>query len=354
MQAYLTFLKKLEQGQVAPVYLFFGEEDYLRRQAVSELSKRLLQEESAQFNCDLVDGEETSLEKVVSLAGAPPFLSSRRLVVVRHAPYFAGRGKKAAAAASPAEEETKETLSSGEKTLLAYLQNPAATTCLVFETGHPVDQRKKLFKAVQKAGQAVEFTCLKNEELNRWLLKQAGRAGKKIAPATAELIIRRVGRSMSLLNSELEKLIAYTGERAVITKEDVQQVTVRLVEESIFAVVDALGERRAKKALAGVRDLVFAGEPPPAILAMIARQFRLLLQAKELAARGAAQPAQISKELGVPPFVGKKILAQSNNFSFEQLAKALKYLLDLDVAIKTGKQDFYPAVEKLVLSLLAC
>jgi len=358
MQAYINFLKKLEQGQVAPVYLFYGEEDYLRRQAVHELTRRLLPGEAAQFNFDLLDGEETSLEQVISLAQAPPFLSSRRLVVVRHAPYFAGRGKKAGAvgmagtagADTPAEEEAKE--KPEEKAFLAYLQNPAATACLVLETGHPVDQRKKIFKAVQKAGQAIEFAHLKNEDLNRWLLKQAARAQKKMAPGTAELIIGRVGQSMTLLSNELQKLIAYTGENSVITSEDVRQVTPRLVEENIFAVVDALGERRAKRALTGIRDLLAAGEPPPVILAMVARQFRLLLQVKELAAKG-DQPAEISKQLGVPPFVAKKISAQSKNFSFAQLEQTLEQLLAFDVAIKSGRQDFYPAMEQLVLSLLA-
>ncbi len=354
MQAYINFLQKLEQGQVAPVYLFYGEEDYLRRQAVSELTRRLLPAEAAQFNYDLLDGEEASLGMVISLAQAPPFLSSRRLVVVRHAPYFAGRGKKVPDAGADAlpEEEAKEKAAPEEKAFLAYLQNPAPTACLVLETGHPVDQRKKIFKAVQKTGQAIEFARLRSADLNRWLLKQAARAGKKMAPAAADLIINRVGQSMTLLNNELQKLIAYTGESGMITREDVLQTTPRLVEENIFAVVDALGERRAKRALAGIRDLLAAGEPPPVILAMVARQFRLLLQVKELAAAG-AQAAEISKQLGIPPFVAKKIIAQSANFSFGQIEQTLEQLLEFDVAIKSGRQEFYPAVEKLVLSLLA-
>jgi DNA polymerase-3 subunit delta len=352
MQVYLNFLKKLEQGQVDPVYLFYGEEDYLRRQAVNALTRRFLQEATAQFNFDLVDGEEVTLEKVLSLAETPPLFSFRRLVIVRYAPYFAGRGKKAFPGARPEDGDKKEKHPTEERHFLAYLQNPVLTTCLVFETGHPVDQQGKLFKTLQKVGQVIEFTCCYKEELNRWLLQEVNQAGKKISPLTVGLFINRVGQNMSLLNNELQKLIAYTGERNVIANEDVQQVTVHLVEENIFAIVDALGERRVKKALVGIQDLLTAGEPPPVILVMVARQFRLLLQVKELAGQG-AQPVQIGKQLRLPPFVTKKIFAQSKNFSFAQLRQTLEQLLELDVAIKTGNQDFYPAMEKLALSLLA-
>lgn len=357
MQAYLDLLRKLEKGQVAPVYLFCGEEDYLRAQACRELTGRLLTGETAQFNLDFVDGEETSLEKVVALARTAPFFSSRRLVIVRHAPYFAGRGKKAAGpgdrdVAGPP-EEAKEAVSAGEKSLLEYLCDPSKTACLVFETGLPVDGRKKIFQAVKAAGEVIEFARLHREELNRWLLKNAARAGKKMDPAAADLLVSRVGPGMTLLANELQKLIAHTGEREAITREDVLLLSPRLTEENIFAVMDSLGERRAQKALAGIRDLLAAGEPPPVILAMVARQFRLLLQGKELAERG-AKASQIAGELKIPPFVAKKIMAQSASFTSERLEDILRQLLEMDAAIKTRGRDFYPAFEDFVISLLAC
>jgi len=341
---------KFDQEHIAPVYLFYGEEDYLRRRALRELVGCVLQKETGEFNYDLVDGEEDSLEKVLTLAQTPPFLASRRLVVVRYAPYFAGRGRKVQSSA-PGPEETKKTLAPGEKSLLAYLQNPVDTTCLVFETGQPVDQRRKLFKVLQKTAQVIEFPFLRHEELIRWLLQRAGAAGKKMAPGTADLLISRAGRGMTLLENELNKLISYVGERNIIANEDVQMVTVPMVEENIFAVVDALGERQVRKALGGIKELLADGEPAPVILTMVARQFRLLLQAKEMAAKG-GQPAQMGTQLGVPPFVVKKILAQSKNFSFEQLQQTLEQLLELDVVLKTGRQEFLPAMEKLALNLL--
>jgi DNA polymerase-3 subunit delta len=325
-------------------------------QACRELAGRLLPGEAAQFNLDLVDGEETPLEEVVALTRTAPFFGARRLVIVRHAPYFAGRGKKAAApgdgdVAGPP-EGAKEAVSAGEKSLLEYLRNPSKTVCLVFETGLPADRGKKIFQAVKAAGEVIEFTRPRKEELVGWLLRRAAREGKKMAPAAADLLISRAGTGMTLLANELQKLIVFAGEREIITREDVLLLSPRLTEENIFAVVDSLGERRAQKALAGIRDLLAAGEPPPVILAMVARQFRLLLQAKELAAKG-AKVSHLAEELKVPLFVAKKITQQSAGFSSARLEEILRRLLEMDVAVKTGGRDFYPAFEDFVISLLA-
>lgn len=353
MRTYLDFMDGLERGEFAPVYLFHGEEEYLRKQALQELKRHILASESAQFNFDPVDGEETTAGTVVSLAEAPPFLAGRRLVVVRHAPYFTTRVKEKPSLRTvhSAAEDTEDGLTSaGDASLLRYLDHPLSTTCLVFDTGQDVDQRRKLYKAVRRAGRVIEFACLKPDGLARWLTARANQAGKKMAFGSADLLIGRAGRSMTLLANELQKVISYAGEKDTITTEDVREVTVPRIQENIFTVVDAVGERRAGRALSGIQELLAANHSAPVILSMIARQFRLILQAQELAAAG-CQFAELSKLLEVPPFVARKILAQSRNFSFEQVKQVMKQLLELDADIKTGNRDFYPAMEMLVLEL---
>ena len=353
MRTFLDFVDGLKRGEFAPVYLFHGEEEYLRKQALQELQRRVLAPESAQFNFDPVDGEETTAGTVVSLAEAPPFSTERRLVVVRYAPYFTTRIKEKPSLRTThgaAEDEEDGLATSGDTSLLKYLDHPLSTTCLVFDTGHAVDQRRKLYKAVRKVGRVIEFAYLKPDGLAKWAAARVNQAGKKMAPGSADLLIGRAGRSMTLLANELQKVISYVGEKDTITKEDVREVTVSQIEENIFAVVDAVGERRAGRALSGIQELLAANHSPPVILSMIARQFRLILQAQELAAAG-CQFTELSKLLDVPPFVARKILAQSRNFSFEQVKQVLEWLLELDAGVKTGNRDFYPAMEMLVLEL---
>ncbi|OAT82318.1 DNA polymerase III subunit delta [Desulfotomaculum copahuensis] len=345
MKYYLDLLKNLERGEIAPVYLFYGEEGYLRAQGEMRFRQALQPAELADFNLDLLDGEVASGLEIVSRAETPPFMAARRLVVVRHARFFTGQGKSKSAADG---EDEPVNLSPGEQALLDYLKDPLPTTCLILNTGYPVDKRRRLFKAVKNAGQVVEFTPLTPRDITRWLSKQARQAGLAIEPEAAALLIERVGRSLFLLASEMEKLTAFAAGGKTISVEDVRRITVPRAEENIFAVVDAIGERRPARALDGIRELLAAGQPGPVIVAMIARQFRLLLQAIELREAG-CPAAELARRLEVHPFVARKLSAQAGNFTCAQAAGALRELLALDAAVKSGRQEFYPAMEMFVL-----
>ena len=347
LKYYIDLLNELEKGKIAPVYLFYGPEVYLQEKAMERFREKLLPPQ-ADFNLDILDGEEAGEGDIVSRAQTPPFLAGRRLVLVRHAPFFSGgdKGEKKERAGSSSRHKSP----AGEKDspLRAYLKQPVPHTCVIFTTTGPVDQRRRLFKALKEKGRVVEFTFLKARDLVRWLEKEARLAGKTIAPAAAELLVQRVGNSLFILKNELEKAIAYAGERKEIREEDIRRLTVPLVEENIFQVVDAIGQRHVTSALAGIRELLAKGQPGPAILAMVARQFRLILQGQEL--MGKAGPGEdLAGLLGVHPFVARKVLAQMHNFTRDQVLVILNKLLELDRGIKRGRMEFYPGMEMLLL-----
>jgi len=149
---------------------------------------------------------------------------------------------------------------------------------------------------------------------------------------------------------EINKLITYAGGNRVITPDDVAAVTPPHPEEDVFAVVDAIGERNASRAIAGINRLILMKNPPPAILAMVARQIRLLLRAGE--AIGSGSPIkELSQTLGIHPFVAKKITAQQRNFNRNQLIRWLLNLHELDVLVKSGKQEFLPGIETLIMNI---
>jgi len=236
--------------------------------------------------------------------------------------------------------------------LLKYLANPLSSTCLIFVTGDSVDRRKKIFKEVARSGRVVEFKLLNQKELVKWLVRQAGASGKKMTPDAAGELVSRVGKSLGMLENELAKLVAYTGDSKLITAGDVCELASRNVDTGIFDVVDAIGEKRCAAALKGIRELLALKNSPQYILAMIARQFRLILQALELRHSGCSEREAI-KQMQLHPFVARKTLAQSRNFTAEKVHVALQELLDLDMAVKNGRQDFYPGMQTLILKLLA-
>lgn len=339
MKYYLELLDNLKKGNVAPVNLFYGPEGYLREQAILQYKKVLVAPEMVEFNFNQLDGLEVSEEEVVATASAPPMWGDKRLVVVRRARFFSSsirggdKSKKANQKKSP---------------LLSYIAAAPGTTCLIFETGETVDRRRKLFKEIARLGGAVEFSKLKKTDLGRWVKQLARRNGKSITGQGIELLLSRCGSNMYDIYNEMNKVISYAGENDIIGEEDVRFVVTGRGQENIFAVVDALGNQKYVDALEGIRYLLLCKESPQAILGMLARQVRLIMQAGELARKGCSF-SEINKRMGVHNFVCKKALSQSKNFSRKDLINLLTGMAKVDEDVKTGRQDFYPAIEMLLM-----
>jgi DNA polymerase-3 subunit delta len=123
-----------------------------------------------------------------------------------------------------------------------------------------------------------------------------------------------------------------------------------LQDAVIFDMVDALGRRDGRAAAQTLHRLLDAGDHPLALLGMIVRQFRLLIQVEELKT-GGATPQDIAQTLKIHPFPARKLYNQVTNFTAMQLEKVYRYLLDTDVAIKTGKIEAEVALDLLVAGL---
>lgn len=342
---FIDFDAGLKRGIVAPVYLFHGEETYLRELAIIRLKEHFEQGGQAGLDVDVIEGEMTDPAEVTTRAETLPFFAARRLLVVKN-PYFFKAAKRGGETAE--KEESK--LSGRDALLLDYIKTPSPSTCLVFSTGEPVDKRKRLFQAIKKFGSEVEFNYLNAGYLARWVAKRAGQSGKRFAPGAADTLVDVAGPSLQALSLEIEKLVNYTAGRDVITTEEIHLMCPPKLEDNIFAVVDAVGTRRYHEALAGIKDMLAAKEPSTKILSMIARQFRILLMVRDLNESGF--PArEIPGRLKIHPFVAKKAAAQSKNFSKTLLTAALAALAELDVGVKTGKMEFYPAMESFLLTL---
>lgn len=330
LKHFIKLLDNLKKGNIAPVNLFYGPEEYLRQQAIDRYQEVLVAPEMLSLNCDRLDGQEATAEEIAALASAPPMWGSKRLVVVRRAPFFSASGPNKAAAWD-------------------FISNPLPTTCLIFETGDKVDRRRKLYREINKSGGAIEFTRLRRPDLIKWIKQLARRCGKNITRPAVELVLGRCGTNMYNIYHEMNKLVSYAGAQDVIGEDDVRVIVTDWGEENIFAVVDALGNQRYNDALDGIRYLLLRKVLPQSILGMLARQVRLIMQAGELAQQGYSF-AEINKQMGVHNFVCKKALSQSKNFKPGELVDLLRGMMRVDQDFKTGRQEFYPAVEMLFLS----
>jgi len=177
-----------------------------------------------------------------------------------------------------------------------------AGNCLIFTAGS-VDKRKKLYKVIAELGVVHEFVKVKKESMRKEILQKEAQkmleaCGKKMSPAAWMALGRKTGFDFRRSMSELEKLIAFTGDRALIDKGDVEEAVGRTKEDDIFALTNALSERNQIAALDALKNLLDQGEHYLAILTMISREIRLLLQARVLVDSGKLPKFSHSMEYG--------------------------------------------------------
>ena len=189
-------LEDIKNGSFARVYLLYGEETYLRLQYRDKLKKALIPDGDT-MNYHYFEGKGVETAQLIDLAETLPFFAERRVIVVENSGLF----KKAT------------------EDLAEYFKAPAPSVCFVFvET--EVDKRGRLYKAVRDTGRVVEFARQNEATLQKWILIQLKKEGKRITQNDLQFFQQRVGSDMENISRELEKLFCYTMGRDVITAAD--------------------------------------------------------------------------------------------------------------------------------------
>jgi len=331
-------LKRINSGQVQPVYLCWGRETYLMEQLIQAVIGQKAGGEFREFAVQTYSMLETPLQQILDDAETAPFLVPHKVIVARDAHLFTGASVK-----SKAEHDADR--------LLDYVKSPAEHSVVIFvvETDK-LDERKKIVKEMIRLGFAVPFPVLNARELQAWVEQRAKELNIRLEPEAAEYVLLNVSGHLQQLSGELDKLADYCGPGGRVTLHDAQQLISRSAEYHVFMLVDEVVNRKIGSALRMLHELLEQKEEPVKIIALLARQFRIVLQARELAERGAAR-AQIAAQVGIPPFAVQKALDQGMRYSSRQISSILSQLADLDHAIKTGQLDKTLGLELFLMKL---
>ncbi len=322
--------EELREGKYHRVYLFFGEESYLSVQYRQSLINAL-QLDSGSMNLNIHRDSTISFDQVRDEVLTMPFFSDYRLVIVENTNLFA---------AGASEKDVDNMLS-------CVSEIPESTVLLFMED--KVDKRSRLYKAVKKYGSAVEFTHPSEELLRRWILKLLSDRQIKTGGKALERFMLLAGDDMSFVKCELDKLAAYVGDGGILTEKAVDELVSARLENRIFDMIEAAAMRDRKKALDLYGDLLQLREAPLKILALLARQFRLLLQTRSMMDEGKGI-AQIGTALEIRyDSIVRKYVSQARLFSAGQLRQALEDCGRMDEHIKTGRIDQETGVELLLV-----
>lgn len=335
---YKQAAKEWASGRARPIYVLHGPEMFVMGEWLELLAAQTLEPESRDFSLMKYDLADTPLETIIEDAETLPFLSARKLVIASGA-YFLTGGR------DPSKTEHHI------ESLQRYAASPAEHTTLVLTVpADKLDERKKIVKTLKTGAVVLHFAPLGPAELPSWVEKKATARGVRIDREAVDALLARVGGSCAALASEMEKLSLYVGKGNVIREEHVVELAVRTAEQNVFQLVEEIAKLRPERAISMLHDLLKEKEEPVKLVALIARQFRMMLGAKELGRRGFSG-AQIASQLGAHPYAVKIAGEQAKRFRTETLERLLVELADLDFAMKSGGIDKTLGLELFILRL---
>lgn len=327
---YQQFLLNLRKGEIFPLYLFSGPEEYLKKEALKKLRDILIPPEALDFNYHVFYGKEDSGVKISETASTLPFMYEKRLVIVRDA---------------------EKLSSSDSEAILNYASSPSSFTCLVIVVGK-VDRRKKLYSLFTKSGREVSFKQARPGDILGWIRTRVREEGKRITSEAAFEIRERAGGDLGILSGHLAKLFLYVGDSPNIGVKEVRLLIGEGRETSSFELVEAISERKKAQALKILGRILAEGRKAPEIIGLIAWQMRRVAAAKSRIIQG-ENPGKVAQSLGVFPFFQKKFLSQVKQFSLEKLSENFCLLLKADKQFKLGKLTPDLALELLLVNLCA-
>lgn len=336
---YKDIIKNIKDRNLEKMYLFHGREYYLIDNGIKVI-KDNLEESMLDFNLDVIDGKETTLDQVISSIETLPFMDEKKVVIIKDFELL--KGKK------------KNFTDADEKYLIEHLDNIPETTVIVFAVYGEIDKRKSLVKKIDKNGIVYNCDKLSDMDLFKWVKKQFEANEAHIDNPQIMYFIDQEGyrdksseKTLSDLQNEINKISSFVGKGNQVTNEIIDKLSQKKVENDIFKLIDCIGEKRSSNAIKILNDMIQEGESVLGIFAMIAKQFKVVMQVRQLQNDGYTTKV-ISEKLKIHPFVAGKALKQATSFNDDIIVDMLNYILESDYKIKNGLVRDTLAVEMLV------
>jgi DNA polymerase III subunit delta len=336
------------------LYILYGDDDYAITKYLAAMYARMGDASTADLNFTRLDGRTATDNELRNATRSIPFLSDRRVVVLTHPFARQPDGHKKAERAQYQDD------------FLALINGLPETTALVLVVE---DQMRRgdwellnanhwLMQWAHKAeGRALikSFSPPSGVEMQRWVRKTAEAGGGEFSLAAAGMLVDLVGSDTRLATLEIDKALSYVNRSRPVERADVELLTARIDQPDIFALVDAMGARDGKEASRRLHILL-EEQDALSIFGMVARQFRLLLLAREIIDRGGGT-AQVAEELkGEPfkvvPFIADKLVRQAGRFTLPGLEDIYRRLLALDEGLKTSQMDSSVAMDVFIADLV--
>jgi DNA polymerase-3 subunit delta len=337
-------MKKL-QSNTTKVCVCYGSESYLIDSFIHSLTKTLIPQEYQDMAISKYDMRETSLSTIIEDAETAPFLVPTKLIIASYANVFTA--SRDTGKSEKDQSKTEHPLDD----LIHYMQSPAPYTMIVFVVhADKLDDRKKVVKLLKSQDMLFPFYAMQNQELRSWIRVRVDEEGFRMSDDAIDTLIAHTNGNLLLMHTEINKLRSYVGPGGLAEAFLIQQFVARTLEQNIFLLVDHVVGKQLDRAMRILDDLLRQKEEPIKIAILIVRQFRIILQVKQLSLMGYSE-SQIASQISVAPYAVKVAQTQARKYEFAQLAEIMNHLADLDYQMKSGKIDKVLGLEMFFLKI---
>lgn len=324
----------LKNKNLGRLYFFHGEETFLLHHYLGQMKKQLLDPLTESFNFHRLDNETFDIRSFADAVENLPMMAEHTLVQVDDIDLFK--------------------LGEADRTKMTEILSDIPDYCTIVFTyltvsWKPDKRLKKLWEAVDKNANVVEFAKQDQRDLVAWITRHFAARSKRISNDLCVYLIDITGGTMTALAGEIDKICAYSGADE-IRKSDIDAVTEPVLDAVVFQMTDLLSAGRYDQALNKLQQLLKMQQEPLAILGAVGGHFRRLGAARTLLDRGKSA-YDLQKLYGIPDYPARKTMEAARRFSADFCRKAAQLVLETDYQMKTSFDDSQRLLELLILQL---
>ncbi|MGK5095530.1 DNA polymerase III subunit delta [Deltaproteobacteria bacterium TL4] len=326
------------------IHLLYGNESLKLNETLKVIVDKFLEGQDPSLSFErfdvaeiLKEGGGSAVERVEEfklICETPPFLSDRKLIRLDNVDRLKGSVSKKKGENNTLGAQFAETVSN-------YLKNLPDYCSIIMTSSVTREQEinKNLLKIVQTQGKVLKFVVYEDNSPIAWILERSSQKGMALTSANAQLLIELVGNDLNDLNQELEKLSLLFPQASSLSNEALLQHVHGNKHATIFRITQALSQKNILPALETLDQVLMESSNTHILLfTLIAQQFKKLLKIHYLFQQNANEN-KILGTLGMPPFLGSRLVAQAKNFSLGELEAILLELARLDIPLKFHSQD---------------
>lgn len=331
---YKALRQKIKEG-IDSLYVFYGEEIYLRSYMINFLREKIVDEAFADFNLLTLDSQTVTKDNVFDFFEAIPVMAEKKLLLIKDAALLGARCADA------------------ELWISIFSDIPDYVTVIISED--TADKRSKLYKALEKISTVCEFSYLERAELKQHVVKKLTAAGKSIQNSDLECFMDMCSSDLTEIRLNTEKLIAYSGARNVINRTDIEKNITPPLLNRVYDISEAVINKKSDYAMKLLEDLKKSGESGVRILSILGGYFSDLSRAAAISREGMSI-RDATEAMRLPPsrrFVAQKLLSTAKKIDISYCERCLSECVKAENEIKNGLVPEWQALNLLILGFLA-